>query len=279
MPYMEQSVIYNQINLSVSFMDAQNVPAYSGNGAGNQPQQGLNSVYSTSINAFLCPSSPVSPPFNYFNANWTGNGNGSGPEVTGVSETWGRTDYVAVAGIHNGILSLLGFSQAYINTVGDGTESGVIHDRYSSGTDMSASKFADILDGSSNTAMIWEDAARPVGYNRQRQIFTASTSYGYYYNNVPVDGVNVIVSGGGGAWADCNSDTHIGGASSNGYRYAGPCIMNCTTDNEVYSFHPGGSNVAFADGSVHFVKDSVSPTVFFALISRKAGEITSADQY
>ena len=41
MPYMEQSVIYNQINLSVSFMNAQNVPAYSGNGAGNQPQQGL----------------------------------------------------------------------------------------------------------------------------------------------------------------------------------------------------------------------------------------------
>ena len=31
---MEQSVIYNQINLSVSFMNAQNVPAYTGTGSG-----------------------------------------------------------------------------------------------------------------------------------------------------------------------------------------------------------------------------------------------------
>ena len=107
---------------------------------------------------FLCPSSPVSTPFNYFNANWCGNGNGSGPEnQTGVYEIWGRTDYVAVAGIHNGILAALGFPQSYINLVGDGTESGVIHDRYSSGMDIGADPFADILDGSSNTAMIWED--------------------------------------------------------------------------------------------------------------------------
>jgi prepilin-type N-terminal cleavage/methylation domain-containing protein/prepilin-type processing-associated H-X9-DG protein len=288
LPYMEQSVIYNQINLTVSFMNAMNVPAYTGNGSGNQPEQGLNSVYSTSLSVFLCPSSPVSVPFNYFNANWTGNGNGSGPEVQGVNETWGRTDYVAVAGIHNGILNLLGFSQTYINQVGDGTESSVIHDLYTtppnapSGTPASnigASTFASITDGSSNTAMIWEDMGRPVGYNRAKQIFLANTNYGYNFNNVPVDGQNVIVSGGGGAWADCNSDTHIGGASANGYRYTGTCIMNCTSDNEVFSFHPGGVNATFADGSVHFVKDTINPTVFFALITRAAGEIISADQY
>jgi prepilin-type processing-associated H-X9-DG protein len=137
---------------------------------------------------------------------------------------------------------------------------------------MSAAKFADITDGSSNTAMIWEDAARPAGYNRFRTLFS--------YGNGPIDGVSRVVSGGGGAWADCNSDTHIGGAFPNGIRYnGGTCLMNCTTDNEVYSFHPGGSNVAFADGSVHFVKETVNPSVFFALISRKAGEITSSDQY
>ncbi len=75
---MEQTVIYNQINLTVSFMNAMNVPVYTGNGS-SQPQQGLNSVYSVSINSFLCPSCPVPAPFNYFNANWCGNGNGSGP--------------------------------------------------------------------------------------------------------------------------------------------------------------------------------------------------------
>jgi prepilin-type N-terminal cleavage/methylation domain-containing protein/prepilin-type processing-associated H-X9-DG protein len=279
LPYMDQSVIYNQINLSLSFMNAQNVPAYTGSGT-SQPQQGLNSVYSTSIGVFLCPSSPAPTPFNYYNANWCGDGNGSGPEIqTGVSEIWGRTDYVAVAGIHNGILQALGFSAAYIAMVGDGTDSGVIHDQWQNGVNVNPVSFAGITDGSSNTAIVWEDNARPVGYNRARTIFTASTSYGYYYNNMPVDGINVVASGGGGAWADCNSDTHIGGASSNGYRYAGTCIMNCTTDNEVYSFHPGGANTVFADGSVHFVKDSINPVVFFALITRNGGELTSADQY
>ncbi len=78
LPYMEQSVIYNQINLTLSFMNAQNVPVYSGAGSSLQPQQGLNSVYSVQIASFLCPSSPVSPPFNYFNGNWSYYGNGGG---------------------------------------------------------------------------------------------------------------------------------------------------------------------------------------------------------
>jgi prepilin-type N-terminal cleavage/methylation domain-containing protein/prepilin-type processing-associated H-X9-DG protein len=282
LPYMEQSVIYNQINLSLSFMNAQNVPAYTGSGSSAQPEQGLNSVYSVSINTFLCPSSPVSPPFNYFNANWTSNGNGSAwPPLSGVTETWGRTDYVAVAGIHDDPLNVLGFPQSYINMVGDNTDSSVIHDQYQtprgspSGTPASNVQpvsFAMITDGSSNTAMIWEDAARPVGYNHARQIFS--------YNGVQVDGVNMYVSGGGGAWADCNSDTHIEGSWASGIRgNGGTCMINCTTDNEVYSFHPGGTNACFADGSVHFIKETINPAVFFALITRNAGELISADQY
>jgi prepilin-type processing-associated H-X9-DG protein len=261
--------------MNLSFMNAQNVPAYSGNGSTQQPQQGLNSAYTITVNTFLCPSSPVQSPFNYFNGNWSGNGNGSGNPVTGVTEIWGRTDYVAVAGIHNGILQLLGFPQAYINSVGDGTDSGVIRDRWQNGVDTGPSTFASITDGSSNTWMIEEDTARPVGYNKAHQMFN-------YVNDPitgPVDGVNIIVDGGGGAWADCNSDTHIGGSTADGLRYTGTCLMNCTSNNEIYSFHPGGSNVCFADGSVHFIKDTIAPYVFFALITRNAGEVVSADQF
>ena len=110
-------------------------------------------------------------------------------------------------------------------------------------------------------------------------MFLSSTAYGYYYNNVPVDGVNVIVEGGGGAWADCNSDTHIGGASSKGYRYAGTCLINCTTDNEIYSFHPGGTNVVLRRRLGSFRQGEHLARRSFALITRKAGEIISADQY
>jgi prepilin-type N-terminal cleavage/methylation domain-containing protein/prepilin-type processing-associated H-X9-DG protein len=45
------------------------------------------------------------------------------------------------------------------------------------------------------------------------------------------------------------------------------------------SNHPGGVNVAFADGSVKFVKDSVSLQTWWALGTRAGTEVVSADQY
>ena len=45
------------------------------------------------------------------------------------------------------------------------------------------------------------------------------------------------------------------------------------------SNHPGGVNVAFADGSVHFIKDSVSPQAWWGLGTRNGGETLSSDQY
>jgi prepilin-type N-terminal cleavage/methylation domain-containing protein len=45
------------------------------------------------------------------------------------------------------------------------------------------------------------------------------------------------------------------------------------------SNHPGGINEAFADGSVHFIKNSVAPTAWWALGSRNGAEVISSDQY
>lgn len=45
------------------------------------------------------------------------------------------------------------------------------------------------------------------------------------------------------------------------------------------SFHPGGANMCFADGSVRFIKNSLSPTTFARLGNRADGELVSADQY
>jgi len=45
------------------------------------------------------------------------------------------------------------------------------------------------------------------------------------------------------------------------------------------SYHPGGVNVAFMDGSVHFVKSSVGAGTWGALGTRAGGEIISADSY
>jgi prepilin-type processing-associated H-X9-DG protein len=45
------------------------------------------------------------------------------------------------------------------------------------------------------------------------------------------------------------------------------------------SFHPGGINAAFCDGSVKFIKNSVNWLTYRALGTRAGGEVISADQY
>jgi prepilin-type N-terminal cleavage/methylation domain-containing protein/prepilin-type processing-associated H-X9-DG protein len=73
-----------------------------------------------------------------------------------------------------------------------------------------------------------------------------------------------------------------------GYSHAMPPNSRlCTAGNDNYdveaypplSRHPGGVNVCLADGSVRFIKDSVSLKVWWALGSRAGGEVISSDQY
>jgi prepilin-type N-terminal cleavage/methylation domain-containing protein/prepilin-type processing-associated H-X9-DG protein len=45
------------------------------------------------------------------------------------------------------------------------------------------------------------------------------------------------------------------------------------------SLHPGGVNVCFSDGSVHFEKNSVGLQPWWGLGSRAGGEVISSDQY
>jgi prepilin-type N-terminal cleavage/methylation domain-containing protein/prepilin-type processing-associated H-X9-DG protein len=45
------------------------------------------------------------------------------------------------------------------------------------------------------------------------------------------------------------------------------------------SYHPGGVNSLFMDGSVHFIKNSVSFTAWYALATPAGGEVISSDSY
>jgi prepilin-type N-terminal cleavage/methylation domain-containing protein/prepilin-type processing-associated H-X9-DG protein len=55
----------------------------------------------------------------------------------------------------------------------------------------------------------------------------------------------------------------------------GPTFMSLSAS----SYHPGGVNALFADGSVHFCKNSVSPLIWYSLGTIAGGEVISSDQY
>jgi prepilin-type processing-associated H-X9-DG protein len=55
----------------------------------------------------------------------------------------------------------------------------------------------------------------------------------------------------------------------------GPTFMSLSAS----SYHPGGVNALFADGSVRFVKNSVSPVTWTSLGTIAGGEVVSADAY
>jgi prepilin-type N-terminal cleavage/methylation domain-containing protein/prepilin-type processing-associated H-X9-DG protein len=48
---------------------------------------------------------------------------------------------------------------------------------------------------------------------------------------------------------------------------------------DYWSRHPGGVNFLYADGSVHFIKSAIAPSVYQALATRAGGEVISADQH
>jgi prepilin-type N-terminal cleavage/methylation domain-containing protein/prepilin-type processing-associated H-X9-DG protein len=56
--------------------------------------------------------------------------------------------------------------------------------------------------------------------------------------------------------------------------YGGTTMMNPPT-----SFHPGGVNICFADGSVKFIKDTVNIQAFWAIGTRNGGEVLGSDAY
>ena len=142
-------------------------------------------------------------------------------------------------------------------------------------------RIGDATDGTSNTLLVVESAARPYVFRRGAQVGDPSAS--------PADRVN------GGGWARAASDFDLKGASTDGTTLPGPCAINATNgldvgnnypnpgtwDNpsngsgESYGFHSSGINALFVDGSVHFLNQSLDIGVYAALVTRSGGEVVN----
>jgi prepilin-type processing-associated H-X9-DG protein len=47
----------------------------------------------------------------------------------------------------------------------------------------------------------------------------------------------------------------------------------------IFGAHPGGTNFSYADGSVHFLRDSIDPKVINKLLTKDGGEVVSSDEF
>jgi prepilin-type N-terminal cleavage/methylation domain-containing protein/prepilin-type processing-associated H-X9-DG protein len=250
LPFMEQSSMYNAWNLTVMFdpqasqvfLLALNLPGSSASG----PQYvAMNTSVSVSvINSYLCPSDTtahiLSVSTNGFLANTlAASSYAFSAGNFGPPNTGGPPFNIKTA--NNGFAF-------YQNPVG----------------------IRDILDGTSNTFSVGETIANDGVYKGVSVCAANSGS----------PGSNLITNNVFNAWAVCSRMSSLFRTTVNPPNTK-PCFgILAGVDNGAFgSFHPGGTNFAFADGSVHFIKDTINLGVFQALSTRNLGEVISSDQY
>jgi prepilin-type N-terminal cleavage/methylation domain-containing protein/prepilin-type processing-associated H-X9-DG protein len=79
-----------------------------------------------------------------------------------------------------------------------------------------------------------------------------------------------------------DSNTYPAGDAACLQKWETPNPLGCRFSSSAKGFksrHPGGANFLFADGSVKFLKVSISMGTYCALGSRNGGEVISADSY
>ncbi len=128
-------------------------------------------------------------------------------------------------------------------------------------------RLADILDGTSSTLMMAEDAGRPDFWTAKGRGPTNPPNPGG--GNLPVRNGRVL----GAGWADLSNSIPLHTFTRDGLRVPGPCPINCTNNNEAFGFHPGGINTVFSDGGVRFLAESISIATYAALITRAGNEV------
>ncbi len=266
LPYMEQGAVFNSLNFIWGSAN-QSGPRLPDPCTG--ARVAINgTAFLTKLNVALCPSDARD----------------------GLTQPWGKTNYVAclgaipyASGNTDGIFTRIEFTGACQSTTGTGF----------------TAQMAAVTDGTSNTAA-FSERVKGIGFNEANFIDPQKPSTTYYqipgltFGATPADVPVVYNSCKTATTVSPVSLRHPGVYYWTGTIYTGrynhtmpPNGKFCSSGNDNFgavaypatSVHPGGVNVCFADGSVRFVKETVSPQTWWALGSRAGGEVVSADAY
>ncbi len=249
LPYLEQNAIYQMFDLKRSYIDPINMPPAYGT---------LNPAAMTAqINAFLCPSTPGSPPSDY------------GPYFATVGLPLGplvlpRTDYIPIRGVHSSLAGCAGMSPSG-STDNSMLGSNDLVNRWKI-------KFASVSDGLSNTICFAELAGKQKLYYRGRP-----TGASTFTNSVTFAGAGLVLNT---FYGDHNIGRRINGFSGgnlNNIFEPGCASINIVNENGLYSFHTGGVQIVLGDGSARFISENIASSILAAIITRDGGEAFGLD--
>ena len=288
LPFIEQSTLANAANFQVVCIG--------NSGAGADANY---TVVLTKINAFLCPSStpfagtsyPVGGGSNVESGNSPGNNYFAsvGSSMNGFAATYGDF-YADPSAAPNGVFQHGGkpFSERDIT---DGLSNTIAFGEWRSG-DNNTSKLTlpqDIMlnntypSGASATSSTGTLLSMPYGGGNFNAwlVQCAGIAQGAPSSSTQISFIGEL-------WAEGLFARSLGNilvAPNSNYPN---CTYNISgggdTDGDIgnfglSSYHPGGANVLFADGSVHFLKNTTNQLTIWSLGSRGQGEIVSSDAY
>jgi prepilin-type N-terminal cleavage/methylation domain-containing protein/prepilin-type processing-associated H-X9-DG protein len=261
--FFEQAPLFNSINFNLPpetpFMDSYGMglmPVF------QDPNRENSTVSAVALPAFLCPSDP---------AGSTGpTGFDTGNNYYGNEGSW-----------------LCDCCQQTPSTIAPGyLPQGPLYNQ-------SCVNLASMTDGTSNTAFFSERCrgqGSPSLKNDMYMMNTAMTIDQTWQmcNQMDMSMAMPLTNWMGATWLigdmSCSTYNHVSTpntrtcAAMNGGSMMGS-MANMAVDLPPSSYHPGGVNLLFGDGSVKFIKDSVALSVWRALSTRNGGEVLSATDY
>jgi prepilin-type N-terminal cleavage/methylation domain-containing protein len=247
LPYIEQNALYQQYRWDRDWQAPENQP-----------------VVTTRLNVWICPSVPYDDRLTW--------------EKTSGSFRWREYagDYAPQSGFRRA-LAVAGYADFIAgdydgnpnppdDTIGRGGPYRGVFEACGRFADKVENVFniVSITDGLSNTCFITEDAGRPLSY---------VTGMRPHPTN-PRGGTNGLD---GAGWASRGMNYGIDGSTFDGLASTGPCFMNCNNRDEHYSFHSGGGVHLFGDGSVRFIRETLSTKVMAAQTTRVGGETLASE--
>ena len=267
--YIEQGNLVNLVNRQISILDPLNLPA--------PAPLASNIAGSTPVKVFLCPSTPGGDQLANYDAIMS-----TYPGFPATGHRYSRVDYWPFTGVDD---TLYGTSRCNLGTAPtDVRNSAALSPKGANGPN-SGNPLLSITDGTSNTLLFTEIAGRGVTAFIRGRAIAAVPSTAAAFNPVPITptgGQGDLSQYVRGAWADQNGVTYMRGytvnAAGNQVNATTGCdIINVTNHAAPYSAHTGGCNMLRCDGSVGFLRSSVSAASLIAFITRSGGEVFTLD--